>query len=88
MNIMHVRKCCQFWFLFASHLITYWKLGLWVHGAAFKMVFNIFQNRGGPTILKDAPCAHDTNVFTINFRKSILKLFYKQEIINILKQNQ
>ena len=29
------------------------------------------QNWGGPTILKVAPCAHDTNVFAMGFRKSL-----------------
>ena len=34
-------------------------------------ILKCFQNRGGPTILKDAPCAHDTSVFAMKFRKSL-----------------
>ena len=41
----------------------------------------------GPVIYKDAPCARDTSVFAKEFRKSLWKLFYKQEIIKILKRN-
>ena len=76
MNILHVRKCGLSWFLFVSHIITYWKFG---------SVFKIFQNVSGPTILKDAPYAHSTNVFAMKFRKSLWKLFYKQEIIKFWK---
>ena len=65
MNILHVRKCGLSWFLFAPHLITYWKFG---------SVFKIFQNWGGPTILKVALCTHDTNVFATKFRKILWKL--------------
>ena len=48
------------------HVITYGKFG---------SVFNFFfQNWGGPTILKDAPCGHGTNVFATKFRKKPLKV--------------
>ena len=77
MNIIHVRLCGVP--LIESHLITYWTFG---------SVFKIFQNWGGSTILKDAPCAHGTNVFATKFRKSPWKLFYKQEIIKISKRNK
>ena len=79
MNILHMRKGGLSSFLFESHLMTYWKYG---------SVFKIFQNWAGPTILKDAPCAHDTSVFAMKFRKSLWKLFYKQETIKKLKRNK
>ena len=58
--------------------MTYWKFG---------SVFNLFQNLGGSVIYKDALCARGTYVFATDFRKSLWKLFYKQEIITTLKRN-
>ena len=46
----------------------------------------MFQNLGGPTIFKNAPCAHGTNGFAMKFRKNLWKLFYKQETVKILKR--
>ena len=51
--------------------MTYWKFG---------SVFKTFQNLDERTIFKAAPCAPGTSVFATKFRKSIWKLFYKQEI--------
>ena len=45
-------------------------------------------NGGGPTILKDAPCAHGTNFYATKFHKSLWKLFYKQEIIKFRKETK
>ena len=79
MNILHMQKGGLSWFLFASLLMTYWKFG---------SLFKNFQNWGGATILKDAPCAHDTSVFAMNFHKSLWKLFYKQETVKNWKETK
>ena len=47
----------------------------------------IFQILDASSIYKDASCAHGTSVFAMEFRKSLWKLFYKQEIIKTLKRN-
>ena len=82
-NLLHGHHTCAkgglSWFLFASHLITYWKFG---------SIFKKIQNWDGLTILKVAPCAHDTNVFAMKFRKSLWKLFYKHELIKCFEKKQ
>ena len=60
-----------------------WSILIFVCVWKFGSVFKKNQNLGGPTILKDASCARDTNVFAVKFRKSPWKLFYKQGIIKI-----
>ena len=59
--------------------MTYWTFG---------SVFKVFENWGGPTILKVAPYAHDISVFAMKFRKSLWKLFYKQETIKKKKKKK
>ena len=51
-----------------SILIFVW---VWKFGSVFKQI----QNLGGPTILKDAPCTRDTNVFA----KAIESCFTNKE---------
>ena len=65
MNIIHVRTCGLSWFSFVSHLITCWKFG---------SVVKNFQILGGPTIFKDAPCAHGTHAFAMKFCRKPLKV--------------
>ena len=73
--------CAKVWsvLIFSSHLIAYWKFG---------SVFKFFQNGVGPTILKDALCAHGTNGYATKFRKSLWMLFCKQEIIKFRKETK
>ena len=58
--------------------MTYWNFG---------SVFTMFHNLGEPNIYKDAPCADGTSDFAMQFRRSLWKMFYEQEIITILKRN-
>ena len=76
MYIMQMRKWGLSWNIPVFHIMKYWKFG---------SVFNFVQNSGGSAIYKDAPCARGSSVFATEFRKSLWKLFHKQEIIKILK---
>ena len=78
MYIMQVQKCGLSWLLVVFHMMTSWKFG---------SVFNFFQKLGGSVIYKDAPCAHGTHIFATECRKSLRKLFYKQETIQFFNRN-
>ena len=49
--------------------------------------FVVLQNLVWPINYKDGPSAHGTSVFAMKFRKSLWKLFYKQELTKILTRN-
>ena len=59
--------------------MTYWTFG---------SVFKVFQILDGPIIYTDASCAHVTSAFATKFRKSLWKLFYKQEIIKFWNEKK
>ena len=52
-----------------------WSILIFVWVWKFGSVFKTFQNLGWPTILKDAPCTRDTNVFA----KTIESCFTNKE---------
>ena len=75
-NIILVRKCGLSWILDVFHIMTYWTFG------SVFMIFLVWADHLQGCTVRSG----HKRFFAMKFRKSLWKLFYKQELIKLLKR--